>query len=237
MLNEWQETLIHSLLSAETEDTFYTALSSASRELGFEYCAYGMRMPLPVSNPRVFMVNNYSDEWQQKYLERQYIAIDPTVMHGMKSVMPLVWSNDIFTECRDFWEEARSHGLRIGWAQSCHDARGVAGLLTLARSQDSLSPGELASQSLQMSWLTQAAHEGMARLIVPKLMPEANTELSSREIEVLRWTADGKTSADVSEIMHISERTVNFHLNNAMSKLGSCNKTAAAIKATVLGLI
>lgn len=236
-MSEWQETLVHSLIQAETEEELFTALSMASGELGFDYCAYGMRMPLPVSNPRVFMVSNYSDAWQKKYIAERYIDVDPTVTHGMKSVMPLVWSHDIFANCRAFWEEARAHGLRIGWAQSCHDARGVAGLLTLARSQDSLSTRELTAHSLQMSWLTQAAHEGMARLVVPKLMPEAATELSSREIEVLRWTADGKTSADVSEIMHISERTVNFHLNNAMSKLASCNKTAAAIKATVLGLI
>lgn len=88
-----------------------------------------------------------------------------------------------------------------------------------------------------MSWLAQAAHEGMAQLLVSKLMPGAAVDLSAREIEVLRWTAEGKTSRDVGEIMHIAERTVNFHVNNALIKLGTANKTAAAIKAAMLGLL
>lgn len=236
-MDSWQEALMHSLLNADTEADLFAALSCATSELGFEYCAYGMRMPLPISNPKVFMLNNYSRDWQQRYAQEHYLAVDPTVAHGMRSVMPLVWTNEIFATCRAFWEDARAHGLRIGWAQSCHDAKGVGGLLTLARSHDNLSPKELGDHSLKMSWLVQVVHAGMSRLLVPKLMPDATVDLSSREIEVLRWTADGKTSGDVSEIMHISERTVNFHLNNAMAKLGACNKTAAAIKAAILGLL
>lgn len=236
-MDSWQEALMHSLLNADTEADLFAVLSCATNELGFEYCAYGMRMPLPISNPKVFMLNNYSRDWQQRYAQEHYLAVDPTVAHGMRSVMPLVWTNEIFVTCRAFWEDARAHGLRIGWAQSCHDAKGVGGLLTLARSHDNLSPKELGDHSLKMSWLAQVVHEGMSRLLVPKLMPDAAVDLSAREIEALRWTADGKTSADVSEIMHITERTVNFHLNNAMAKLGTCNKTAAAIKAAILGLL
>ena len=55
--------------------------------------------------------------------------------------------------------------------------------------------------------------------------------LTEREIDVLRWTADGKTSAEIAEIMCISERTVNFHVNNVVAKLGACNKTSAAVRA------
>ena len=55
--------------------------------------------------------------------------------------------------------------------------------------------------------------------------------------KVLRWTADGKTSGEVGEIMNISERTVNFHVNNALEKLGAANKTAGVIKAAMLRLL
>ena len=88
-----------------------------------------------------------------------------------------------------------------------------------------------------MSWLAQAAHQGLSRLLVPKFLPEATVELTAREIAVLRWTADGKTSHEVGELMHISERTVNFHVTNTLIKLNAPNKTAAAIKAAILGLL
>lgn len=236
-MDSWQETQIQSLLSAETEIDLFAALTRAANELDFEYCAYGMRMPLPISRPKLFMLNNYSQDWQQRYTQENYLIVDPTVAHGSCSVMPLVWTDKVFATCRPFWEDARAHGLRVGWAQSCHDAKGVGGLLTLARSHDNLSPKELGDRSLKMSWLAQAAHEGMAQRLVSKLMPEAAVDLSAREIEVLRWTAEGKTSRDVSEIMRIAERTVNFHVNNSLIKLSSANKTAAAIKAAMLGLL
>jgi LuxR family transcriptional regulator len=41
----------------------------------------------------------------------------------------------------------------------------------------------------------------------------------------------------VADILRIAERTVNFHINNAVVKLNANNKTAAAIRAAVLGLL
>jgi LuxR family transcriptional regulator len=62
-------------------------------------------------------------------------------------------------------------------------------------------------------------------------------QLSPREIEVLKWTGDGKTSSEISDIIHISERTVNFHIGNAITKLNTPNKTAAVIRAAMLGIL
>jgi LuxR family transcriptional regulator len=38
-------------------------------------------------------------------------------------------------------------------------------------------------------------------------------------------------------MLHISERTVNFHVHNAMAKLNAANKTDAVLRAAVLGLL
>ena len=64
----------------------------------------------------------------------------------MKSVLPLVWSDSVFQDCRQFWEDANSHGVRVGWAQSSFDAKGVAGLLSLARSEESIVRSRTAPQ-------------------------------------------------------------------------------------------
>lgn len=234
-LTHWQDKQMQGLLTAATEDELFDVLAAAAYDLGFEYCAYGLRMPLPVSNPKMYMKNNYSRHWQDRYARQNYLRIDPTVAHGMQSVLPLVWTDKVFGQCPEFWEDARGHGLRVGWAQSSYDARGVGGLLTLARSHDSLGETELREHSLKMSWLVQVAHEGMTRLV--SIATPSHPPLTPREIEVLRWTADGKTSGEVGQIMHISERTVNFHVNNALEKLGAVNKTAGVIKAAMLRLL
>lgn len=236
-MNGWQETLLHSALCAQNENELFSVLIRAAGKLGFDHCAYGMRAPLPVSSPKVHMQNNYSRAWQQRYAEQDYLACDPTVAHALRSNASLIWNEDLFASCRPFWEDARHHGLRVGWAQPCHGPNQITGLLTLARTHDDLSEKELRETSMGMYWIAQLAHQGMSHFLIPQLLPETSLTLSAREIEVLRWTADGKTSYEVSEIMRISERTVNFHINNAMEKLGTNNKTAAAVKAVVLGLL
>jgi LuxR family quorum-sensing system transcriptional regulator SolR len=236
-MDAWQEEKIHSLSDAKTEDEFFSVLAKIGNELGFEYCAYGMQLPLPVSNPKLVMLNNYPDKWRERYQKENYLLVDPTVAHGMNSMMPLIWSDNVFANSRPFWEDARDHGLRVGWARSCHDGKGVGGLLTLARSHESISVQELGHSNHKMSWLAQAAHETLAQILTSKFLPEVEANLSLREIEVLRWTAEGKTSSEVGDIMAISKRTVNFHVSNSLQKLNASNKIAAVIKAAKLGLL
>lgn len=233
----WQEEQLQMLLSIRCEHKLFKELDAIACELGFDHCAYGLRTPLPVSRPKVVMFNNYSTAWQARYQEKDYVTIDPTIQHGMRSLLPVIWSDDVFSEARELWEDARSFGLQVGWAQSSRDTYGVGGMLTLARSKEPLSDGELRDKSLKMTWFAQVAHLGMSQCLTAKLLPETEVRLTDREAAVLRWTADGKTSGEISEILGISERTVNFHINNAVEKLGTANKLAAAVRAAVLGML
>jgi DNA-binding response OmpR family regulator len=61
--------------------------------------------------------------------------------------------------------------------------------------------------------------------------------LSDREIEALTWVARGKTSVEVADLVGLSKRTVDFHLDNARIKLGAATRTEAAIKAAMGKLI
>jgi LuxR family transcriptional regulator, quorum-sensing system regulator SolR len=236
-MNSWCEDSLNALLCIDSEQVLFDRITEAAKSLGFEYCAYGIRMPVPMSRPKVVIFNNYTDQWQRRYNERDYLLVDPTVQHALKSTLPLLWSNHLFEPAREMWEEARSHGLRVGWAQASRDASGAIGLLTLARSAEELTSRELAARQAQMSWLVQYAHAAMARLLASKLAPESQIVLTAREREVLRWTADGKTSYEISQILLVAERTVNFHINNVVSKLGASNKTQAAVKAAALGML
>ncbi|HVW93395.1 MAG TPA: DNA-binding response regulator [Devosia sp.] len=60
--------------------------------------------------------------------------------------------------------------------------------------------------------------------------------LTLRESEVLLWIARGKSNRDIAEILGLSPRTVNKHLEQVYAKLGVENRASAAIRATqVLG--
>ncbi|NHT78240.1 response regulator transcription factor [Rhizobiaceae bacterium CRRU44] len=56
--------------------------------------------------------------------------------------------------------------------------------------------------------------------------------LTMREAEVLVWIAKGKSNRDIAEILGLSARTVNKHLEQIYVKLGVENRASAAVKAT-----
>lgn len=62
-------------------------------------------------------------------------------------------------------------------------------------------------------------------------------DLNEREIETLTWAARGKTSAEIAQILSLSKRTVDFHIDNAREKLGAATRVEAAIKAATGRLI
>ncbi|HXX04901.1 MAG TPA: response regulator transcription factor [Xanthobacteraceae bacterium] len=74
---------------------------------------------------------------------------------------------------------------------------------------------------------------GVARTgLLPKLV-----ELNDREVEVLTWVARGKTSVEIGQIIGLTKRTIDFHIDNARAKLGATTRTEAAIKAATGRLI
>jgi len=64
----------------------------------------------------------------------------------------------------------------------------------------------------------------------------ARFQLTEREVEVLRWVACGKTNRDIGDILGLSPRTVNKHLEHIFEKLGVETRSAAAALATGLML-
>jgi LuxR family transcriptional regulator, quorum-sensing system regulator SolR len=234
----WQEDSVESILDAQSEPALFAAALKQAQALGFDYCAYGARLPMPVAHPQVVMHNNYSVAWRDTYARRNFLNTDPTVAHGLNSTLPVVWSDELFANAPQLWDAARSCGLAVGWAQPCLAPGGVRGLLTLARSGEALSGTELAAKKERMVWLAHVTHEGMARLLRKTYANAGLADpLTERELEVLRWTADGKTALDVAELLNITERTVNYHITRCLKKLQVNNKLSATVRAAMLGLL
>ena len=70
-----------------------------------------------------------------------------------------------------------------------------------------------------------------------KVPERAQFRLTERELEAMTWASRGKSSSDIAVILGISERTVNFHMDNVMRKMGVATRIQAAVKCAMLGLI
>ncbi len=66
---------------------------------------------------------------------------------------------------------------------------------------------------------------------------EASGQLTSREIEILKWASRGLSNKELSEKLFISLRTVKAHMTNIFNKLGCSSRTDAIIKGLKQGYI
>jgi DNA-binding response OmpR family regulator/DNA-binding CsgD family transcriptional regulator len=93
---------------------------------------------------------------------------------------------------------------------------------------------DLSPLKLQFSYVGQVAPEEILLRLVEgeiendNLVLKRKLQLTQRESEVLMWIARGKSNRDIAEILSLSPRTVNKHLEQVYAKLGVENRTAAA---------
>lgn len=91
--------------------------------------------------------------------------------------------------------------------------------------------GQRGGEELVMHWIgSSGLGESMTLL---QLRPAAasrvrSADLTRREAEVLSWLAKGKTNRDIADILGMSPRTVNKHLEHVYAKLGVETRTSAA---------
>jgi len=113
-------------------------------------------------------------------------------------------------------------------------ARGDIG----AKAGETFALDPASTGSLQLVCLGSiGADEHLFRLLAPAgdnpdEILRQNFGLTQRESEVLLWIARGKSNRDIGDILGLSPRTVNKHLEQVYAKLGVENRASAAIKAT-----
>ena len=140
------------------------------------------------------------------------LVVDARDRIAWQSPQAMRWLGEF---CADTPVERRAH-----WLAGADDAGGPCrraapdGRALVARRLGDAGMGEA-------MWLlsVQAADAPASRL--------ASAALTPRETEVLSWVAKGKTNRDVGDILGLSPRTVNKHLEHVFEKLGVETRAAA----------
>jgi NarL family two-component system response regulator LiaR len=104
-------------------------------------------------------------------------------------------------------------------------------------------PAELADAVRKAARGEAILHPKVAARIVRELRGDRETavnpftELSDREMEVLRLIADGLPNQEIADKLFIGERTVKSHVSNILSKLHLSDRTQAAVYAWSEGIV
>ncbi|MCV3735420.1 LuxR family transcriptional regulator (plasmid) [Rhizobium sp. TRM96647] len=131
----------------------------------------------------------------------------------------------------EFSDMLQRHGLRTGHFFPVHDALGNRGVVVWSGEGGDLGfDSRLLLQMISIQVFNRLAEIGAA-------WKTGQIMLTDREVECLSWTAAGKTSLEIAEILGLSEHTVNHYLNQVTRKLEAVNRTQAVVKAIRRGLI
>lgn len=122
-------------------------------------------------------------------------------------------------------------GLRMGVHFPVNDGRGQRHVVSFLGDRKPLTADELSALAMFSTFLVEQVSK-----ITTNSDDSAKSILNAREIEVLRWTAEGKTSAETAKITGLSEHTVNHYATISTQKLGCSNRTQAVVCAMRMGL-
>ncbi len=240
--------IIESFLEAvlETNDTaaHERLLCDLGENLGFPMILYAVSDTrisehFPKSIP---FIGNFSSEWMERYIEEEYLPNDPVPQHCTHSNRPVIWEPffkriPMSRVARKIQSEAHDFGIENGITIPIHTRNGLAGVLS-AVPDGSLDTraATINEQFLRLFYLAHRFHAVFASALW-NTDPATKNLLTKRQQECLRWSARGKTSEDIGDIIGISTPTVEKHIREAIFRLNTTSRIQAVAKAVHLRLI
>jgi DNA-binding CsgD family transcriptional regulator len=179
----------------------------------------------------------YPAAWIKRYLQMNYVDLDPVLREGFQRTLPFDWSElTVTTEAEmAFLHDALAHGVGpFGMSIPLRSKHGHRALFSIS-SSGSREEWVKFVPAMQ-PWLIQIGNR-LHRRVISDVFGEDRPHLTARELECLRWVASGKDTSDIAVILDISPHTARFYLKSARFKLDCVTSAQAVSKAVKLGLL
>lgn len=222
----------------KTREEVADRLTTAFRSFGYSaFLISGMPEPPARVEPH-FILNGWPAEFAEHYAQENFYPDDPIASWSRRAADPFDWSEvryDVGAQPRaaEVLNVAADFGMRQGFCVPIKRSSGPAACVVMAGDRPDL--GAPAKQAMHLIGLYAYKKAIAVSSNQPALSPDRL--LTDREREVLLWSAQGKSSWEISVILGVSERTVNWFIANASRKLNAVNRTQAVVNAIRSGEI
>lgn len=204
---------------------------------GFDhFIAFAMSdLEAPKVSP--FYVASLPGGWDRYYHAEGYHKIDPTMTWALRERTPFLWSHcfqdaqhdrDLSKTQKALVSESTDAGLGNGIVIPLSNFHGSKSFVSV--SGDNKDVG--LSEKHAVHILSVYFSEGLKRISREAGTTPIIPEMTTRELEVLRFYAVGKSAWDISQILNVSEWTIRFHLKNIRAKYGVHSMVYAVALAT-----
>lgn len=215
----------------------HSACIELCRRFGFDHFFYISRYPSkPV--PHMILVQGEANSTKPDTYRKGYYRFGSGPVFAAKFCGLLGGlSNELRSDLEAIIsDDALSVPLRSSLSFPVKDKLGRESLLILA---STVSDGLAQLESTQLSHAQDFVHKihNVANSLIASDKETPVAKLTKRELECLRWAADGKTNWEIGEILGVTKRTVVFHLQNAAGKLNTANRYHTVAQAINTGLV
>jgi len=223
--------LIDDLDRLTAVDSVMSRVSTTLADFGYtSFLITGVPEPPQRLEPYI-LLNGWPKGWTKHYTRSNYYADDPVAAWCRRTVNPFEWSQAPFDAARwpraaEVMAVAREFGLNKGFLVPIVRSTGFQACVTMAGERPDYEPR--AKQALHL--VSMYAHARCAALMGCASDGQRRRVLSGRERDVLAWAAEGKSSWEIATILGLSERTVNWHVEQCKKKLDAVTRTQAVIK-------
>lgn len=206
-----------------------TLITQISILMGWEYWVYTAQIPLKLSKNKLLLLSNLPYTWLTYYYFNKLIKIDTVVNYASTHILPASWEIDNVNRYDPSKNDIKFHKAlkKFGWTGGVampvytQLSRGIIHFVTKKpfSTKEKLVPiTKLLGPSIGL-----IIQDRLLKLVIePKL--GISGRLSTREMEVLRYAADGHASKVIADKIGIAERTVVEYLQTAAKKLGTTSK-------------
>ena len=187
-----------------------------------------------------FLVLTYPQEWIDRYFEKKYHDIDPVVIQGRQSILPVDWSSldRSSAPVRAFFGEADDVGLgRHGLTFPIRGALGDCAIFTVTSNVSVAEWERTRSRYLRDIQILGNYIHCVALKLSGFTAPDYAVRLSRREKECLQLAAVGMTISTTADKLCLSDRAVRGYLDSARCKLDALTKSQAVAKAIAFGIV
>lgn len=235
-LKDYQE-----VADAADMPTLESRLVRFANDLGFGIISGALILEHAAGRVSTFSFGNIPEAYRSTSESDERGKRDPVMRRLKRLSAPFVYDQSMYVneDASDIWEIQALFGYKTGIAMALHLPGGKHFIMGVDRDQP--LPGDEALVTRMMAdlqLLAVHAQETAIRLLVPQAAEvQYLPRLTEREIEILKWTAEGKSAWAVGQILNISEHNVKYHIKRILMKLAVGSKHQAAARAKSLGLI
>jgi DNA-binding CsgD family transcriptional regulator len=222
------------------------AIQEIMNRMGFSSFMYGVATgPTLHRDERFFIWTTAPQAWVAEYDQNSYVEIDPRASYAFTTLSPpLIWDKRIANgdpKAELFLSRAATYGIGSGLAVFMLDYQSRV-LVCLNQPERRLTEKRRKQIAKCMGDAMQLAsifHLLFMRSVIEKGIPplQQGSPLSARERQCLQLAARGMVGPEIGHKLEITERTVNFHFSNIISKLGVLNRHEAIAMGVAHGLI